>query len=384
MNSKNDCYLLHNFAQYRCMATNLKQIADHLDLSVATVSRALQNNPRISDETRHRVISAAAQMGYRPRRSGAELEITQQLVTTKELLPVTVLAQFDIEAWESGEFRIGPVPFHGGEWSSSMNRILAGISKSARSLHLSALVHYVPLSECNYLSDPQYQPASMRTFQTTGLILVGYFPPEIVKDLSQTWPCISISHQYPDASIDCISDNSFLAIGQLMDKLYAIGHRRIGFINYMGHQSWAQLRYSAYIQALSRLNLPYIPEIVTNIDDRILVDGREIAFVLPHLNQGQNVTAWVCADDVVAYRLFDDLRKQGVKVPEEVSITGFNATQPPSGFPLISGVRPPFGMIGGIGLQTLLERSETPHLPPRHTMVRCELVEGETIRSPRN
>jgi LacI family transcriptional regulator len=370
------------------MATNLKQIADHLDLSVATVSRALQNNPRISDETRHRVISTAAQMGYRPRRPGVEMGITEDLVSTRELLPskevlpVTVLAQFDIEAWESGEFRIGPVPFHGGEWSSSMNRILAGITKSARSLHLSALVHYVPLSECNYLADPKYQPASMRNFQTTGLILVGYFPPEVVKNLSQTWPCISISHQYPETSIDCISDDSLLAIGQLMDNLYALGHRRIGFINYMGHQSWAQLRYSAYIQSLSRLNLSYIPEIITNIDDRILTEGRELAFVLPHLHQGQNVTAWICADDVVAYRLFDDLRKHGINVPEEVSITGFNAMQPPVGFPLMSGVRPPFGTIGGIGLQTLLERSESPHLPPRHTMVRCEIVQGETISSP--
>ncbi|RYX81633.1 LacI family transcriptional regulator [bacterium] len=362
------------------MATNLKQIADHLDISVATVSRALQNNPRISDETRHRVISAAAQMGYKPRRGATE---ESPVIPDETLLPLTVLAQFDVEAWESGNFHIGPVPFHGSEWSSSMNRILAGISKGARAQHLSALVHYVPLSECNLIDKPEYQPASMRTFQTTGLLLVGEFPADMVQSLSQTWPCVTIGHEYPGTEIDCVSADSLNAISQLMDALYAQGHRKIGFLNYMGHQSWAQMRYAGYIQSLSRLNLPYIPEIIGNIDDRQIIKGRELAFVLRHLHQGEHVTAWVCADDVVAYRLFEDLRNHGVQVPEELSITGFNAVQPPAGFPMMSGIRPPFGIVGALAVQSLLEHVDSPHLPPRHIMVRCERVEGETMAPPK-
>jgi LacI family transcriptional regulator len=374
---------LHIFAPLctiKDMATNLQQIADHLDLSVATVSRALQNNPRISDETRHRVASAAAQMGYKPRRTSEEAAVA---LPQDHLLPVTVLAQFDVEAWESGAFHIGPVPFHGGEWSSSMNRILAGISKGARTQGLSALVHYVPLSERDGIAEPKFQPAAMRSFQTSGLLLVGYFPPEVVGHLAQTWPVVSISHQYTEAGVDCVSGDSLQATAALMDRLFALGHRRIGFLNYMGHESWAQLRYAGYLQSLARLNLPYLPEIVANIDDRQIVPGRELAFVRRHLNQGHEVTAWVCADDVVAYRLYDDLRQQGVRVPEELSLTGFNAVQPPAGFPLISGIRPPFGTIGALAVQALLERAEAPYLPSRHTMVRCEFIEGETIGPPR-
>jgi LacI family transcriptional regulator len=167
-----------------------------------------------------------------------------------------------------------------------------------------------------------------------------------------------------------------------MDRLYAQGHRRIGFLNYMGHQSWARMRHAGYVQALSRLDLPYTPEIVANIDDRKITPKRELEVVLRHLHQGQHVTAWVCADDVVAYRLYEDLRQHGVDVPREVSITGFNAMQPPPGFPLVSGVRPPFGTIGGLAVQALLERVEKPHLPPWQTLVRCEMVEGETIAPP--
>jgi LacI family transcriptional regulator len=362
------------------MAANLKQIADHLNLSIATVSRALQNNPRISDETRHRVNSTAAQMGYKPRRSGAEAAYVSP---RDDLFPVTVLAQFDVEAWESGHLHIGPVPFHGGEDSSSMNRILAGISKKARTLGVSALVHYVPLSECNHLDQPQFQPTSMRSFQTTGLLLVGYFPPDVVERLARTWSIISICHQYPAAGIDCIGMDSLQAIGTVMDKLHALGHRKIGFLNYMEHESWAQLRFAGYVQALSRLGLPYVSDIVTNIDDRHITPQRELAFVQRHLRQGEEVTAWVCADDVVAYRLVDDLKKNGIAVPQELSVTGFNAMQPPAGFPLVSGIRPPFGTIGGIALQALLERVESPHLSPHHTMVSCDLVEGETVAPPR-
>jgi LacI family transcriptional regulator len=177
--------------------------------------------------------------------------------------------------------------------------------------------------------------------------------------------------------------DSLQAIGTVMDKLHALGHRKIGFLNYMEHESWAQLRFAGYVQALSRLGLPYVSDIVTNIDDRHITPQRELAFVQRHLRQGEEVTAWVCADDVVAYRLVDDLKKNGIAVPQELSVTGFNAMQPPAGFPLVSGIRPPFGTIGGIALQALLERVESPHLSPHHTMVSCDLVEGETVAPPR-
>lgn len=360
------------------MATNLQQIADHLNLSVATVSRALQNHPRISDETRHRVNAAAAHMGYKPRRRRDE----DESFPTSSFSPATVLVQFDVEAWEKGAFNIGPVPFRGSEWSLSMNRILAGISKGARSSHISALVHYVPLSELDQICQPEFQPAVMRSFNTMGLILVGYFPPEVVEGLAQTWPVVSVSHHYPAIGIDCIGEDAFHSIGSLMNRLYEMGHRSIGFMNYMGHQSWAQLRHAAYIQALANLNLPYQPQIVTNIDDRVITPNRELNFALQHFKQGKNVTAWVCADDVVAYRLFEDLKLKGIHVPRELSITGFNAMEPPRGFPLMSGVRPFFNTIGELAVDALLARAESPGLPPKYTLVGDDIVEGETMGPP--
>lgn len=361
------------------MAKNLQQIADHLNLSVATVSRALQNHPRISDETRHRVTSAAAQMGYKPRRSGAALA---EEPASGSVLPVTVLVQFDVDAWEKGEFQIGPVPFRGGEWSLSMNRILAGISKGARAKQVSAMVHYVPLSECQHIHESAVQPAVMRSFETNGLILVGYYEPDVVEKLSRTWQIVSMSHHYPQSNVDCIGEDAFYAIGRLMSRLHGFGHRNIGFINYMGHQSWAQLRHAAYIQALSKLGLPYQPEIMTNIDDRQIKPRRELDFVLRHFRRGENVTAWICADDVVAYRLYDDLQQEGISVPGDLSITGFNGMQPPQGFPLITGIRPQFGFMGEMAVQSILAKSKSPGQPTRYTLVRGDLVEGETSGPP--
>ena len=370
------------------MATSLRQIAEHLDISVATVSRALQSHPRISDETRHRVASAAAQMGYKPR---GTVEPTPE-TPREDMLSIAVLAQFDVDAWESGQFEIGPIPFRGGETTIPMNVMLAGISKAARPLHISTLVHYVPLSEWERIDQPEYQPAAMRTYQIGGVILIGYYPPGVVHRLTQTWPCVSLNLNYPDSPIDCVTMDSLHAIGQLMDRLHGLGHRRIGYLNYMPGESWAQLRHAGYLQSLGRLGLPYDPQAVGAIVDPKLpapqpagrepADGPEVQIVLRHYRQGSRITAWVCANDVCAYRLMRDLERHGIRVPEDLSITGFDDVEPPKGIPTVTGARPPFATLGAAAVQCLLERIQKPHLPARFTLFRCEMVPGETVAGP--
>ena len=349
------------------MAVNLEHIAEQLDLSVATVSRSLRNHPRISAETRARVHSMATQMGYKPRMTAP---------TIPDFLSVGVLVQFDGGSQNPPNWQ-DLVSYNDVDMTLPMNGMLAGINRAATTHDVSPLIHYVPWEERASIGDSRFQPPALRKREISGLILIHHFPVEAVAQLSASWPCVTLGHHYPNLPIDCVGVDALSSIGGLMEQLLRLGHHRIGFLNHTPEFSWAQMRFSAYVQSLARLNLNYSPELVVNLPGTARVIDQEAKIVVDYLKQG--VTAWICSDDILVYRLIEDLPKHGIRIPEDVSVGGFNAVKPPDGVPTATSIRPPFQQMGIAAVRHLLERIEEPDLPSRHILMGCELVAGETI-----
>jgi LacI family transcriptional regulator len=78
-----------------------------------------------------------------------------------------------------------------------------------------------------------------------------------------------------------------------------------------------------------------------------------------------------------------DLQARGIRIPEDCSLTGFDGLDPAAGQKRITSMRVPHEHIGSSALTRLVNRIQHPLAPRRKILVEAQLVEGETIASPR-
>ena len=169
-----------------------------------------------------------------------------------------------------------------------------------------------------------------------------------------------------------------------MDRLLAHGHQRIGFFthHYDVEASWALRRHSAYMEKLFSLGMPYHPEDALNIGLHNKLgydDTHQRALDLTR----QGVTAWLCASDYEAYQLIEFFKKNGLSVPRDVAVTGFDGIRKPSGAPLLSTVQIPYREIGVTGVKRLFDMIHRRFDSPQHILLDCALREGETVTAAR-
>ena len=91
------------------------------------------------------------------------------------------------------------------------------------------------------------------------------------------------------------------------------------------------------------------------------------------------MTAWLCAADHQAYDLINYFKKEGLQIPQDVSVAGFDGIVRPVGAPLLSTVQIPYRQIGLIGGKRLLDLVMKRFDSNQHILLNCELRSGETL-----
>ena len=221
-------------------------IAKKLNLSVTTVSRALQNDPVINPETRADVLNMAAKLNYRPRQ-------TRQVLTKNDekrnhqFVCVIVKMPVEQDAWAPDEVASG---------------YLAGMSEVCASLNVSLVVHHVSDDNVYDLLEDEKQPPIFSDPNLMGLVLIHYFPHGVVESLKEKFPIVALVHDIPELKIDLIDMDNHQAVDELVKKLINKGHDKIGFMGYRPHLSWSKSRLGGYLQALYTSGL--------NVDDSII------------------------------------------------------------------------------------------------------------------
>lgn len=348
---------------------NQQYIAERLDVSVATVSRALRSNSATNPRTRAKVLELASKLGYRlpertPRFSG-------RLSNENQVSLIGVMIRVNLDA------DVARVNKKDTEVSTY---VVAGMSEAAHRMKMSLVVHHVPAADCENIDDPEMQPEAMRRRMLAGVVLIHPFPPETVRRLAEQLPCVTIINPILGARIDCVGSDQLGAIAAEMDHLYRLGHRRTGFVmvNRKGNP-WNQTRFGAYVASLNRLGLQYDPSFVVGLEG-YRATPTEIDAIIAQIEQG--VRAWACVGDDIGYDLYMRLTERGLRVPQDVSITGFDSSDPPHGCPKLTSVRPPFEQIGVAAVRRLLNRIKHPSAPQVTVQYACELVEGATTGPP--
>ena len=343
---------------------NQQTLADRLGLSRATVSRCFTNHRAINPSTRARVFDLAAELGYRY----MELR-TPSAGRARRTMVLGVLICHPA------------TPAIDDRFESPRQRLLDGVSQLAQLHGVQLSVHYVDPDETTVEGASYQAITALRRSSWDGALLIHAFPDQVIEAIVGRMPCVSLLEQYQHTYLNCIDVDHHHGIYSLMDLLVENGHDRIGFFSVYPALGtyWATHRFSAYFEKLLALGLPYRPADVINVT-QVPALPEEEALRRMHAQSSDGVTAWICANDAAAYAAMSHLAAaHGLRVPEDVSVAGFDGIQPPNGSREATTVETPFREIGRTGAGRLLRLIERPFDPPQHTFVRGQLRRGETV-----
>jgi DNA-binding LacI/PurR family transcriptional regulator len=317
-------------------------VAARAGVSIATVSRVLNNPGVVNPKTRARVLKAIKELRYHPN------------------LHARTLA--------GGKSKtIGVIV------SNLENPFFFDVYKAVEG-DAHALGYEVIVANTDY--DPEQLFTSVRLMlerRVGGLaIIVSEMQPALIDDLSGgSVPVVFYDVGAPRRNITNIRVNYRQGIEKLVDYLHSLGHLKLGFI---GHHS-ALGPIHERLQAVKNVVAAFSPEmeVKASANRDSLEGGRQAARSL--LSTGYRPTAIVCVNDIMAVGALRELRDRGLRVPEDISVTGFDNIKI-SEFcsPSLTTLHIPRDHIGHTICESLIRPEHPPSTTDREIVVDPELV----------
>jgi len=327
---------------------NLEQVARRAKVSTATVSRVLNNASVVKASTRARVEKAIEELRYHPNLHARNLA--------------------------GGKSRtIGVIA------SNMENPFFFDIYKTVES-GAHARGYEVVVANTDYRSEQLV--ASIRLMigrRVAGLAaIVSEMDPALIKELTESRiPVVFYDVGTPRPNITNIRVNYRRGIEKVIDYLHSLGHRRLGFIGHHAMLAPINERMKAVLDAVART--PGL-EVRSAADADTLEGGRQATRAL--LATGYEPSALICVNDVTAVGALRELRERGFRVPQDVSVTGFdNVKLSEFCYPALTTVHIPRERIGQIICDCLIPALDPPTTPEHEIVIDPELVVRESTGS---
>jgi DNA-binding LacI/PurR family transcriptional regulator len=278
-----------------------RQIAEEAGVSRTTVSLVLNDVPgvRVSPETRQRILKVAHRLNYYPDAAA------RTLVSGRTSTIGFVLCQ--------SPDRIFADAF--------LPEVLSGVGDALQKNGFRVLIHSV-----EDVSAPEAYIGLVREKQTDGIILSGPRSDDrqLLQLKAEGFPVVLLG-QLPGSGIPFVDVDNVGAAKQAVQHLIGLGHRRIGMItNAPLAYTAARDRLSGYRQALAEAGVKYAEELVRTGDFR---EESGYGAMSGLLRLDQAPTAVFVASDLVAFGALIAIRQQGLEVPADVALVGFDDVQ---------------------------------------------------------
>jgi len=309
----------------------IRTVASEADVSIATVSRVLNNSGAVSDDIRERVLQAASRLRY-----GAAKRTVTNYMALAYTGPSSLASPYDIaildgmgEAAEAAGFDI----------------VITQIKQDGRPAETAA----------QFLERKGIRGAVLRTTADTRNICT-----DLTKD---GFPSIVVGDCFKDdPQVNYICADSRPTSHQVVEHLISVGHRRIAIVisHILDHDH--QDRLLGYEQALKDHNIQIDPKLIHSVSAR-RPDGAQVIRTL--MSQRDRPTAIFIADPLVAVGAINQAHEMNVKIPDDVSIIGFDDTDTRNNvYPKMSAICQDAHQLGYEAAkalaQMLLENSATP------------------------
>lgn len=315
------------------MAT-IKDIAEKAGVSMMTVSRAFNNPKIVKDEVRVKILAIAKELNYLPNQAARSL-------ASKKSGMIQIIT------------RMNPDDFY-------FTQLFTGAA--------------------HYLSDHGYSmmisKGKTREYQYDGAVFMGLSAGEdqlIYHTIKKPYVLLGKT----DLPIDWVdidnTDGSYKMTKYLIDS----GHKKIGLIGINHDEAFTQERYLGYVKAMNAAGLTIPKEAVFRVPHSI-EGGRRIS---PIALAKKDITAYVCESDLLAYVLIDYAKEQGMSIPEQLSVVGFDGFLfNKMSIPHITTVKQPVYRVGVEIARVLVNRINEQDRPKQRVLIKTEFENGGSVK----
>lgn len=297
------------------MAT-VEDVAREAKVSVATVSRVLNNQTSVRPETCERVYRAIEKLSFEPNMSARNLRRNETRVILIVAPNIT-----------------NPYYAH----------ILTGIGDGANESGYSALIYNTAGDEARVRSGMDM----LRKKRADGAILLA-------NGIDSTWiqeyagehPIVQCSEYALNLDIPRVSIDNYKAAQDIMEYIIGLGHKRIATISSTNNYISTALRLEGYRDSLERCGIEVREDYIAFAgEDYSFKSGKAAAFKLLKLEE--RPTAIFCISDTIALGAITAAKELGIRVPEELTVIGFDDVEDTTMFhPYITTIAQPCYQLG--------------------------------------
>lgn len=332
------------------MATSIKDVAREAGVSIATVSRVLNDIDVVNEDTKKKVLDAIKKLGYRPNIVARSLK-TQRTKTIGILIP-------DI----SSQFY--PEIVRGAEDVSNIydyNIILGN-------------------SDFDVEKEKEYLRV-LKEKMVDGVIYMSSSLQDEILDLINELNLKTIlvetkdkEGKLPSVTIDNI-EAAYEGTKYLLNK----GFKNLAFVGVKKDEmnAWSD-RYVGFEKAMNEANIAIDNDLI-HLEDLKVNSGYNAA--KSYIDSGKKVDAIVCATDELAMGVINGLRDNGVNVPDDVSVIGFNNNYLGEIFyPKLTTISQPSYDMGSVAMRMLIKLLNKQELEQAHYVLPYGIVERNSVK----
>jgi LacI family transcriptional regulator len=273
------------------MAT-IYQVSELAGVSLATVSRVMNNNARVSDATRAKVLAAMEELGYRPN------SIAQSLASSRSNSIGILVSELH-------------GPFYG--------EMLSGIENECRRAAKHVIIAAGHSEEASEKDGIEFLIS--RNCDALILHVEAVSDDYLIKLASGNLPIVLINRFIPQLADNCICLNNELG-GYLATKnLLQQGHTQLAYISGPMWKSDAKDRFAGHLRAMAEFGLSFNRQLFAEGDFQ---DSSGSACMQQLLAKKLPFTALICGNDEMAAGAMEVAREHGLQVPQQLSIVGFD------------------------------------------------------------
>lgn len=267
---------------------SMQDIADSVGVSKVTVSKVLRGKSDVSEAMARKILKEAGRMGYSYNKRGGGSGASKIAVLTAEHFfgsrDCFYVKMYKYLSEELGKMNIDAV-LSIIDWQSEGSRTI---------------------------------PEKLKNREADGVIVMGQFSRSYIGDLvALGMPLVFLDFYYDGFDVTSINTDNLFNMYELTNRLIHSGHTKIGFVGSPNYTSSIQDRFLGYCKALMEHHIPF--------NRSWVLEDRESSGVYLDVKLPEEMpTAFVCNCDEVAMLFIRNLQKHGYRVPEDVSVTGFD------------------------------------------------------------
>jgi DNA-binding LacI/PurR family transcriptional regulator len=327
----------------------MEDVAARAGVSRALVSLVMRNSPKVSEQRRSAVLQAAEELGYEPHVMARSLASR-----TSTVLGVMV-----------SDLR-----------NAFFAEVVEGLDAAAQAAGFNIILNTggrSPTREHGALR-------SLLSFRPAGVILLSpVLPAAAIEDAAAQCPVVLVSRTSRASAVDTVNDDGEAGAALAVDHLVGLGHRRIAHLD-GGGAATASARRKGYRQAMRRNGLE---PLVVHSEHTDHAGEKAVQELLGTYARADLPTALLSGNDFNAVGAISALEEAGLRVPEDVSVVGYDNTSLAALRHLsLTTVDQPRVEMGRLAVEALLERVRGERTEPVRHLLNPSLVVRSTTAAP--